>query len=309
MREKDRIDLLTIGETVMDFITTAMVDSVDKSITYQRYVGGSPANIAINVSRLGFSSALISRIGNDAFGDLIQRVLKEKKVNTTGIQRDEKHKTTIIFVTRSTSTPEVLHYRGADKYLEFTDSARSLIDSARIVHFSGFALSQSPCRESLKVMKEYALKKGKIITFDPCFHEPLWDNPKEGRRIFEEFISDFFIIKPSLDDMTRLWGSITPEEGIKRYHHLGAKNVVLTMGAEGLLFSDGKKLVKLESRPVEVLDVTGAGDSFWSGLYGGLLLEKSLMEAVNIGLKTASITVQHMGAIAPLPPIYELINE
>ena len=304
-----KLDLLTIGEAVIDFIAEKETQSVESSDRYCKFTGGSPFNIANNVARLGFKTGLISRVGQDSFGKMIKNTMLKNGVAVKGLQWDQQSKTTVIFVSRGCNTPEVLHYRGADQNIEFSDYSRRLIDMAEIIHFSGFALSKQPTRNALIKMKNYALNKGKYITFDPCFHDVLWDNPVEGRKIFKKFIKDFEIIKPSIDDLERLWGKITYKEGIQKYHQLGAKNVILTLGEKGILISNGKEISQLDVKQVEAVDVTGAGDSFWSGLYSGLLLKKPFMEAVKLGVLTASITVQHLGALAPLPNIEQLVTQ
>ena len=301
-----KLDFLAVGETVIDLISTEMVDFLVRAKSFQRNLGGSPANIATNLAQLGFKTGLITSVGEDAFGDLARETFLAKGLDLAGIQRCKDHRTSIIIVGRTHGTPEVIHYRDADKHLVFDDTARQLIDQAKIVHFSGFALSQLPARTAIQEMKKYALQRGKVVTFDPCFHAPLWDDPEEGRLIFEEFLTDVTYVKPSKDDLVRLWGEISPEEGIKRYQALGAKHVLLTMGEEGVLFTTEDGLGGLVPDKVAVQDATGAGDSFWSGFVGGLLVEKSFSECVQLGMRTAAITLQHVGAIAPLPHIGEL---
>lgn len=299
--KKDRIDFVAIGETVIDLISENFVNSIEEAAFYRRYIGGSPSNIAINLAQLGFSSAIVSRLGMDQFGRLAYQTLNKYEVDTSCIQWDEKRQTTVIFITRSVGTPEVIHYRDADIYLDFSEKAKIVIDQAKIVHFSGFLLSRSPGRETLRQMKEYALRKGKIITFDPCFHQPLWDDAKMGKKSFQDFMQRVDFIKPSLDDLHRLWGKITPFEGIQRYHQLGVRNVVLTLGKDGVLLSDGKQIKAIKANSVMVKDVTGAGDSFWGGFIAGIMSGKSMEKAAQLGVMTSSITLQHLGAIAPLP--------
>lgn len=304
----DFLDLLTIGEALIDMISTAPVASPGEAISFERLAGGSPANIAINMARLGFKSALIARVGEDPFGLFIKKNLESYDVHLQGLQVDPRQKTSVIFIARGLSNPKVSHYRMADRYLAFTEKGRELVEKAKIVHFSGFTLSSTRARKAMQEMKREALLREKVLAFDPCFHEPLWRDPKRGRILFKEFIKDFYLLKPSLEDMRRLFGPISPEEGIEYYHELGAKNIVLTMGEEGVLFFDGETLSHLKGEEREPMDVTGAGDSFWSGLYAGLLKGLSLHDSIQLGMKVAEITIMHLGAIAPLPPFQEILD-
>lgn len=304
-----RLHLLTIGEVVIDMISTAPVASLGEALSFQRFTGGSPANIAVNVARLGFQSALMARVGKDPLGSCIRKDLTEQGVNLQGLQEDPHQRTSIIFIARGPSNPQVSHHRMADRYLQISTVGRDLVQNSRMVHFSGFALSASPARRTLEELKEEAKKRGKILAFDPCFHEPLWRNPKKGRTLFQEFIAGFSFIKPSLEDMKRLFGPITPEEGIRRYHQLGAENVILTMGEKGVLFSHGQSITHLKGQEKIPVDVTGAGDSFWAGFYTGLLTDLPVREAILRGMKAAEITIQHLGAIAPLSSFAPLIKD
>lgn len=301
-------DLLTIGEVVIDLISTAPVVSPGEATSFKRFTGGSPANIAINVARLGFESALLARVGKDPFGSFIRQDLQRQGVNLKGLQEDPYQKTSIIFIARGLSSPQVSHYRMADGHLKINEEGRQLVQKSRIVHFSGFALSSTPARKTMEELKEEAKNKERILAFDPCFHEPLWQNPKEGRSLFQAFMEGFSLIKPSLEDMRRLFGPITPAEGIKKYHQLGAENVILTMGEKGVLFSDGHTITPLKGEEKVPVDVTGAGDSFWAGLYTGLLKGLPLQEAILLGMKAAEITIMYLGAIAPRSSFSPLIQ-
>ncbi len=329
-----QIPLVAVGETVIDMVSEE-VESLQKATTFNKYVGGSPTNIAINLRSLGLRSAVISRLGEDGFGRFAYEFLRAKGVEISGIQIGEDQRTSVVLVGRSQSTPEAVHYREADKYLTFTEDARLLLDRARIVHFSGFALSGDSSRRALQEMKAYVLKKKElekirkkgdetvretIITFDPCFDQSLWEDPDTGRQILQDFITGVDIIKPSKDDLIRLWGDIELLEGVCRYQKLGARHVVLTMGSSGVLYYAGEELEHLAPNLVSANDTTGAGDSLWAGMlawilyrerqdnqisHGGMdvLPGELLIEAIKKGMETAAFTVQYSGAIAPLERI------
>jgi fructokinase len=136
---------------------------------------------------------------------------------------------------------------------------------------------------------------GKIVSLDPNFSPKVWPDVEEARRVLRQAFRSVGYTKFSLDDASRLLGSAaSPEETIQRIHELGPAVVVLTLGKDGSMVSrDGTILERLPARPIQVVDATGAGDSFWAGflvaLVEGLPLEKCLRfarEVVEIKLQT-----------------------
>jgi fructokinase len=107
------------------------------------------------------------------------------------------------------------------------------------------------------------------------------------------------ITKPSLDDASRLFGrNREPEEYIERYHEMGPEIVVFTMGKDGVLLSDGSTKTHIPARPIEVVDATGAGDSFWAGFLVALLDGNSLERCA---LFAREIVERKLSTVGPLP--------
>jgi len=107
------------------------------------------------------------------------------------------------------------------------------------------------------------------------------------------------ITKPSLDDATRIFGpGKTPEAYIELFHEMGPKVVVFTMRAEGVLLSEEERITRIPARPVEVVDATGAGDSFWAGFLVALLDGNPLKRCA---LFAREIVERKLTTVGPLP--------
>jgi fructokinase len=100
-----QLDVLTIGETVVDFISAEKTDTLSNATTFRRYLGGSPANIAVYVSKLGGRSAVIAKTGIGAFGKFLKSELQRHGVVTDYLQMDHRTNTTVIFVSSTATTP------------------------------------------------------------------------------------------------------------------------------------------------------------------------------------------------------------
>jgi sugar/nucleoside kinase (ribokinase family) len=259
--------VLTIGELVVDFISDEKTDTLSNASTFRRYLGGSPANIAVYVSKLGGESAVIAKTGIGAFGKFLKGELQRHGVTTEYLSMDHRTHTTVIFVSSTSATPDFEEFRSGDYLLRPEEVSEEAISRTRVIHASAFALSREPCRSAVLWAFRKAREMGKIVSFDPNYSRRVWPDQKEARRVIREAYRYVDVTKPSADDARRVFGpDYEPEHYIQKFHDLGAEIVVFTMGEGGNLVSEkGKKMARVPARPVEVVDATGAGDAFWAG--------------------------------------------
>jgi sugar/nucleoside kinase (ribokinase family) len=265
--ETKSLDVLTIGEMVVDFISDEKTDTLSNASTFRRYLGGSPANIAVYVSKLGGESAVIAKTGIGAFGTFLKGELQRHGVTTEYLSMDHRTHTTVIFVSSTSATPDFEEFRSGDYLLRPEEISEEAISRTRVVHASTFALSREPCRSAVLWAFRKAREMGKIVSLDPNYSRRIWPDQKEARRVIREAYRYVNVTKPSADDARRVFGpDQEPEQYIQKFHDLGAQTVVFTMGEGGNLISEkGKELAHVPARPVEVVDATGAGDAFWAG--------------------------------------------
>jgi sugar/nucleoside kinase (ribokinase family) len=261
------LDVLTIGELVVDFISDEKTDTLSNASTFRRYLGGSPANIAVYVSKLGGESAVIAKTGIGAFGKFLKGELQRHGVTTEYLSMDHRTHTTVIFVSSTSATPDFEEFRSGDYLLRPEEVSEEAISRTRVIHASAFALSREPCRSAVLWAFRKAREMGKIVSLDPNYSRRVWPDQKEARRVIREAYRYVDVTKPSADDARRVFGpDHEPEHYIQKFHDLGAEIVVFTMGEGGNLVSEkGKKMARVPARPVEVVDATGAGDAFWAG--------------------------------------------
>lgn len=294
------IDLLAIGETLIDFISVETTDSLRHAATFQRFPGGSPANIAMYVAKLGGAAAIVSKVGVDAFGQFIADELRGHGVNTEYLVADPRTHTTVIFVSRTTGTPDFSAMRGGDALLRPDDLNDAAIARAKIVHASTFALSREPCRSAVRKAFGLARERGALVSLDPNYSPRIWPDFAEARAVIRELYGYANLTKPSRDDAERLFGpGHSPEEYIAMFHDMGPQVVIFTMGKEGALISDnGRVIAHIPARPVNVVDATGAGDSFWAGFLVALLDGRPLEQCA---LFAREIVELKLTTVGPLP--------
>ena len=292
------IDVLTIGETVVDMISTEETDSLLDAYTFRKHAGGAPANLATNVSRLGGRAATISKTGAGPFGQFLKAELDRAGVITDHLVMTPEHNSSVIFISRTSGTAESQALRDADYHLEPSEISEGLIRSAKIIHASAFALSRNPSRSAIEKAFRIAEGYGKIISLDPNYHRPIWPQPAEAVAVLSRMFAFATVTKPSLDDAVRLFGpGQTSEWYIARFHDMGPEVVVLTMGSAGTLVSERGQLVHIPARAIEVVDATGAGDAFWSGFLMALLDGNSLQRCA---LFAREVVERKLAAVGPL---------
>ena len=297
-------DVFTIGELLVDMIS----DDYDTNFNcnkYSRFFGGSPANITMNIKKLGGNPVITSCVGNDGLGDFLVNNLKKNNISTELINR-VNNSTSMVLVTKSKETPLPIFYRSADYNLEYTSEIDSTLKNSKIVHFSCWPISQSKSRKMIEKVIEEARRNDVLIGFDPNYHEMIWERGHDGIEYIKSLICKVDIIKPSEVDAERIFGADTPENHVNKFIQYGAKLVIMTLGKDGAIVSNGNETIKFKTLATEVVDTTGAGDAFWGGFYTAMTSNYTLKEALNIGFATSAFKLKHLGAIAELPSIEEL---
>lgn len=299
-RRADALDLLAVGEMVVDLISSEKTDSLRNATTFRRYLGGSPANIALYVSKLGGTSAVISKTGIGAFGQFLKGELQRHGVVTDYLIMDHRTHTTVVFVSSTSGTPDFEDFRSGDYLLRPEEVSEEAVSRAKIVHASTFALSREPCRSAVIRAFEMAREQDKLVSFDPNYSRRIWPDYKEARKVIADAYRHVDLTKPSADDARRLFGTDhEPEEYVEMFHDLGPETVVFTMGEEGTLISEGGKITAhVPARSVEVVDATGAGDSFWAGFLAATLDGEPPGRAALFAREVVELKLTNVG---PLP--------
>lgn len=294
------IDILCVGEVLIDFIGHQKDALINNTRDYHRYLGGSPTNVAMNSARLGLNSVMVAAVGNDGFGTYIFKRLSEACVNTSLIIKLEDKPTSVIFVSKSESTPEFIPYREADFYISERQISTSVLAKTNIFHTTCFALSKNPAQLTILKKAQEAFELGCQLSIDVNYSDKIWNNKQEALEVIKAYCKFNPLVKISEDDMFRLFGSSLPHNEIFNFfHNEGVKTVCLTLGSKGVKLSQiNKELIEMPAIKIDkVSDTTGAGDAFWSGFLFAYLRNKSSKECLEIALKLAALKLQNVGRL------------
>jgi fructokinase len=305
---KTLIDIICVGEVIIDFIGHEL-SSIEKTINFQRFLGGSPTNVAVNATRLGLNVALVATGGNDGLGNFIVESLKSNKVNTTYFRKSLSQPSSVIFVSKSKETPEFIPFRHADCEILDEQLPDELLANAKIFHTTCFALSKEPARATILNSAKKAKVFGLQLSIDINFSEKIWENRNEAFATLKEYLALDPLVKLSDDDCFRLFEETKSDAFIFDYfHNLGVSTVCLTKGKDGVKLSDKKQgeFFQEALQLDEIKDVTGAGDAFWAGFLFAILKNMNFEECITIAQKLASIKLQNIGS---LPENRDIVSE
>lgn len=291
-------DVAALGEAMVEFNQTHPGQP-----QYLQGFGGDTSNAVIAAARAGVKTTYITRLGADRFGDLLMGLWQGEGVDTSGIGRDTQAPTGIYFVTHGATGHEFSYLRAGSAASRMTPAwlPREWVAQSKILHVSGISLAISAtARETAFEAMAQAREAGTLVSFDSNLRLKLWSLDEARAGITRAIgLCDLFL--PSVDDVNVLSGHSDPQAIIDWSHRLGAKQVVLKLGGDGALVSDGKRREMVKGHRVELVDATGAGDCFCGNLLARIALGDSLFDAARYANAAAAIAVQGFGAVAPLP--------
>lgn len=306
---KNIIDILCVGEVLVDFIGHQSGVQISNTRDYHRYLGGSPTNVAMNSARLGLKSVMVATVGNDGFGEYIFEKLNEVGVMTNFIKQVDDKPTSVIFVSRTDGTPDFIPFRKADYCITEDQISKDLLSNTNIYHTTCFALSKNPAQSTILKKAEEAFNLGCKLSIDVNYAKKLWKSQEEAFSVIKAYCKFNPLVKISEDDMFRLFEEQLPHEKIFEFFHSeGVDIVCLTLGSKGVKLSQkGKPIIQLPAIKIEVIqDATGAGDAFWSGFLFAYIKEKSTKECLEIALQLAALKLQNVGR---LPDNINILSE
>jgi sugar/nucleoside kinase (ribokinase family) len=293
------IDILCAGELLVDLITAEFAQTLDEASLFQRVPGGSPANLSMNMARLGNNAVLVATVGNDDMGSVLKNYVGRIGVDVSYIAQVEEP-TTLILVTRSATTSNFQAYRGADSLIALRQFPYGRFEDISIFHTTCFALSKNPAQHVLLEAAEKARRAQCQLSLDANYAEKIWPDRREAQRIVAEYSRLGALVKISDVDYLRLYddASPAPDAVLDHFLKMGASEVCFTLGAEGCWVTDGQERHFLPSRPIDVRDTTGTGDAFWAGYLTARLDGRPLLERAHTGRRLAELKLGHFG---PLP--------
>ncbi len=261
---------------------------------HEESCGGSAANAAVGLARLGAKVGFIGKVGGDREGNLLVEDFSREGVDTSGIIRAKSGEsgTVMGFVDEQGQRGLYIH-SGVNDNIAFEEVKKEIVLTTKFLHLTSFV-----GQKSFETQKHLVadLPENVKISFDPG---ALYAN--KGMKQLEPLITHAYVMMPNRRELAQITGEKEPSRGANVLLGRGVKIVAVKLGEDGCFITNGKEKHQVEAYKVPVVDTTGAGDAFCAGILYGLLNKKSLLDCGKIANFVASRCVMKMGARAGLP--------
>jgi fructokinase len=292
-------------------IGEALVDLVGQrgSRMLVAHPGGSPANVALGLGRLGNPVTLMTHLGRDAFGEMISAHLEASGVRVEGADADSSTSLAVATLAAGIAT--------YDFRIEWDiGDLEPLPVETRSLHTGSLATVLEPGRTDVQKLLEHEHQRGRVtISYDPNVRPALLGSPERARPDIERLVALSDVVKVSDEDLEWLYPDRDDEDVAREWLGMGPAVVIVTRGGKGVFAVTNELEVQRPATPVDLVDTVGAGDSFTSGLLDGLrradliggshreslaaIDEDSLISVLDTASLIAAITCSRPGADPP----------
>jgi 5-dehydro-2-deoxygluconokinase len=292
------LDVICVGRAAVDLYAEQVGVPLEDVTSFAKYLGGSPGNVSVGTAKLGLSSAMLTRVGDEPLGRFVRRALEGYGVDVSHVVADPGHQTALVIL--GIQPPDqfpILFYREAcaDIHLSPGDVDAAWIASARAVVLSGTALSRSPSREATLAALEAALAAGKQVVLDLDWRPFLWpEGPAAARDRYLSVAARCQVVVGTEEEAEAAGG-------VERLRGVCKGVLIVKRGPRGCTVFQHVPGFK-----IEVLNVLGAGDAFLSGFLRGHLRGWELRRSARLANAVGAIVVTRHGCAPAMPSFAEV---
>lgn len=320
------VDVLCLGEILVDWVCTTPGAELDRAQSFTKAAGGAPANTAVGLARQGIPTGFVGRVANDGFGLWLKSVLEMDGIDTTNTIVDSEAQTRMAYVvttiTGDRKLAEFTKIACADARLSPDDLKKELFANAAVLHFGSISQIADPSKSATKRAIDLARENHLLVSYDPNVRLGLWPTPDACKQTILSTLPSVDLVKINEDELHFLTGS----RDLQAADELRDKNkipmFIVTLDSRGAYLSTKYGSKTVPGFQVQLVEATGAGDGFNSGILAGLLphvkpapsrrealegLELSkLADIVRRANAIGAITCTRAGAIPALPLAEEI---
>lgn len=303
-------DLIAVGRACIDLNAIEYNRPMEETMSFSKYVGGSPANIAIGASQLGLNVGFIGKLSDDQHGRFIKSYMADVGVDTSAMVWDKDGRKSGLTFTeiKSPSESSILMYRTevADLYLSPEEVDEAYIKEANMLLISGTALAQSPSREAALKAIDLARKNQVKVAFELDYRPYTWSSPEETSIYYTLVAQMSDIIIGTRDEFNMLENS---DEGdnqrtVDKLFEYTAELIVIKHGVDGsYAYTRDGKTYRGHAYKAKVLKTFGAGDSYAAAFLYALIKGETIDTALKYGSASSAIVVSSHSSSEAMPNI------
>jgi 5-dehydro-2-deoxygluconokinase len=303
------MDIAILGRIGYDLYSEEPHVPLPQVRRFSRYLGGSSANMAVGLSRLGASVGMIASLGNDGLSEFLIHFLSAEGVDTSRIQIAPGFLPSLCLteVSPPDRFPQVFYRRDAvDTRLEMTNEDVGYLSQSRMFITNGTSLCASPSRESTYRALEGAKDAGCQVVLDVDYRSMSWTNPEDAGMAVRLALPFVDVLIGNDLELKLAAGVHDLDEAVAKLRKARVPMLVSKLGDKGTRVWTGDDAVFLAPYSVPVLSTIGAGDGFASGFLFGLLRGLPVIECLHYGNAAAAIVVSRLSCSEAMPTLAEV---
>jgi 5-dehydro-2-deoxygluconokinase len=302
-------DLITTGRIGVDIYPLQIGVGLEEVTSFGKFLGGSATNVAVSGARYGLNSAVITKVGNDPFGNYLIQELERLNVDSRYVGRTEHLKTPVVFceIFPPDDFPIYFYREPKAPDLEISESELDLdaIKSAKIFWSTVTGLSQEPSRTAnLAALKARAKATHTILDLD--YRSAFWTNPADATAQIAKALPFVTIAVGNKEECEVAVGETEPKRAADALLERGVEIAIVKQGPKGVLAKTKNESVEVPPYAVEVVNGLGAGDSFGGALCYGLLQGWDLQRILRFANIAGAIVASRLECSTAMPTYDEV---
>jgi len=304
-------NFLLIGRAGVDIYPDPPGTKTENAIKYVTHLGGSSANMGVQLTKYGAKCSLLTRVSNDALGKFAINQLDLYGVNKDLVKLEDNESRISFAIVESTIEDHqsiIYRHKAADLFLNKNDVENSNIQNYECIMITGTSLASEPSRSSVLYALEIAKKNNIPVIMDIDYRPYTWESVSKAKEIYNIAAINCSGIIGNDDEFAVLSGNYN--EGLDYAKKLSSNTdlVIYKMGQKGSITYANNKEINKGIYPVKPLKPTGAGDAFMGSLIGALLNNYDLDKSLEIGSAAAAIVVTKVGCAPAMPNLEEVLE-
>ncbi len=301
------LDVLCVGQLAADILVRP-VDRVDFGVDTVRVEGidirngGDCLNVALGLRKLGASVAFSGLVGEDQLGEYLRGVATSAGIDASGLRKTSQARTcSCLVLINGKGDRTFFYYGGANDLFSLSDVDMARLDEPSIVHVGGaYLLPKFDGEETARLLAE-ARKRGKLTSMDVT-----WDTTGRWLSVIEPCLPHLSFFLPSIREAEQIAGSDVPQEIAEFFRKKGVETAVVKLGEKGCYVKRGAEPgFFMSAFRTEVVDTTGAGDSFVAGFLTGVLKGWDVKACAELACAVSAMNIRAVGATAGIPTFEE----
>jgi 5-dehydro-2-deoxygluconokinase len=302
-------EVLTMGRLGVDIYPLQIGVSLRHVESFGKYLGGSAANVAVASARHGRRTALISRTGQDPFGEYLHDALRGFGVDDRFVTPVAEYPTPVTFCEIFPPDDFPLYFyrkpKAPDLVINTEELDLAAVRDAEIFWVTVTGLSEEPSRSATLAALEARDRRG-ITVLDLDYRPMFWPSREEARRWVQQALPHVTVAVGNLDECDTAVGVREPDAAADALHAAGVELAIVKQGPAGVMASDGKERVVVPPTPVDVVNGLGAGDAFGGALCHSLLAGWDLEYAMRFCNAAGAIVASRLACADAMPTADEV---